>query len=125
MWDGGEFCVSMDAHYELWNRFVGKDKFWCFSLDEFKRDHGVVVWVLTCCAESPRIKITFNQVSRKLSLFSGYSSLFRGWGNSEGRGDGHHPLHAMPNDVYKTLTHCPYGQPATRHNFTGGLPARF
>ena len=46
----------------------------------FERPRGVVVKVLTCSAEVSRIEITFDQVSKTLSVHpaaNGYSNFFR------------------------------------------------
>ena len=73
------------------------------------RHRGLVVKALDYGAEGPRIEITFNRVSGKFSVHpaaNGYPPLIRaGEGlGSEGRGDGHHLLHAVPSDTCGTLT---------------------
>ena len=61
-----------------------------------------MVRALAYGAKSPQIEITFDRVSRKLSLFTQQqmgiqlsSELGEGSGG-KGRGDGHHPSHAVP-----------------------------
>ena len=76
------------------------------STTKTERHCGAVVRELTCSGEGPWIEITFDQVSRKLSLFTQQQMdtlqtlqvLFRaGEGlGSEGRGDRHHSSHAVP-----------------------------
>ena len=67
-----------------------------------------MVRALAYGAEGPRIEITFDRVSGKLSVHpvaNGYPTLFRaGEGlGGEGRGDGHHPSYAVPSDTCGTL----------------------
>ena len=72
-----------------------------------------MVGALACGTEGPWIKINFDLVCGKLSLFTQ-----QGLGG-EGRGDGHHPSHAVPSDTWETLNfHCPYGLPAMGLTFT-------
>ena len=83
-----------------------------------------MVRALACGAEGPWIEITFDQVSEKLFVLpaaNGYPTLFRdgeGLGGN-GRGDGHHPSHAVHSDACGTLNfHCLFGQPAMGLTFT-------
>ena len=64
---------------------------------------SLVPRALACGEEGPWIEITFDWVH---PAANGYPTLFRageGLGR-EGRGDGHHPSHAMPSDTCGTLT---------------------
>ena len=77
------------------------------DIQERHRGLLVVVTALACGAEGPGIEITFDRVSGKVETLSvhpaanEYPALFRAGKclGGEGRGDGHHPSHAVPIDT--------------------------
>ena len=72
-----------------------------------ERHHGVVVRKLACSVEG-RLKsplIEWETLSFHPAAYV-YQTLFRAWVGfgGEGRGDGHHPSHALPIETSGTLT---------------------
>ena len=68
-----------------------------------ERHRGLMVRAITCGAEGPRIQNHLQKLSGGNSLCSHSSKWvpdsFRKGLGGEGRGDGHQPLHAVPNDT--------------------------